>query len=323
MNCKCIGCGITLQNDDICLPGFIKNIDSKYCERCFRIKNYNEYQKVDKSIGDFYNIIEKINVTDDLVLLVVDLMSIGEELKRLVSKLKNKPLIVISKRDIFSYKVKDQKLINLLSIPCLDKIVVSANKNYNIDLLLEKINLYKKSKIVYLVGLTNSGKSTLINKIIYNYTDLESSITTSMLPSTTLDTIEIRINDNLTLIDTPGIIDDGNISNYLDNDLLKKLFIKREIKPITYQVKCKQYFLIDDFIKIECLEPCDMTFYISNRLKITRFFKNIETDFNKQQLVTIANCDIVINGLGFIAINREVKINVFTYDGVEIYIREK
>ncbi len=323
MNCKCIGCGIVLQDVDICLPGFTKNIASKYCERCFRIKNYNEYQKIDKNIGDFYSIIEEINSTDDLVLLVVDLMSIGEELRRLVSKLKNKPLMVISKRDIFSYKVKDQKLINMLSVSCVDKIVVSANKNYNIDLLLEKINLYKNSKNVYLVGLTNSGKSTLINKIIYNYTDLNSTITTSMLPSTTLDTIEIKINDNLNLIDTPGIIDIGNISNYVDNDTLKKLFIKREIKPITYQIKCKQYFLIDDFIKIECLEPCDMTFYISNQLKITRFFKDIKVDFNKQQLVTTSNCDVVINGLGFIAINRKVKVNIFTYDGVEVYIRNK
>ncbi len=323
MNCKCIGCGISLQTSNKQLPGFTQNIEGKYCERCFRIKNYNEYQKVDKTIGDFYSIIDKINATDDLVLLVVDIMSMGNELKKLMSKLKNKPLIVISKRDIFSYKIKDQKLLDLVSIPCLDKIVISANKNYNIDLLLEKINFYKNSKNVYLVGLTNSGKSTLVNKMIYNYTDLESNITTSMLPSTTLDTIEIQINDNLNLIDTPGIIDMGNISNYLDNSTLKRLFIKREIKPITYQIKCKQYFFIDNFFKIECLEPCDMTFYISNQLKINRLYKDIPVDFTKTELMTTANCDIVINGLGFIAINKDVKINIYTYDDIEIYIRNK
>lgn len=323
MSCKCIGCGISLQTNDKQLPGFTKNIEGKYCERCFRIKNYNEYQKIDKTFGDFYSIIDKINVTDDLVLLVVDIMSMGNELEKLVSKLKNKPLIVVSKRDIFSYKVNDQKLLDLVSIPCLDKIFISANKNYNIDLLLEKIDFYKTSKNVYLVGLTNSGKSTLINKIIYNYTDLESNITTSMLPSTTLDTIEIKINDNLNLIDTPGIIDMGNISNYLENSILKKLFIKREIKPITYQVKCKQYFFVDSVLKIECLEPCDMTFYISNQLKINRLFKDISVDFTKTELMTTANCDIVINGLGFISINKAVKINVYTFDNVEIYIRNK
>ena len=102
MNFKCLGCGVNLQTTNDKELGFTQNINGKYCERCFRIKNYNEYQKVDKSVKDFYRIIERINNTDDLVLLVVDIMSVGSELKKLVSKLRQKPLIVISKRDIFS-----------------------------------------------------------------------------------------------------------------------------------------------------------------------------------------------------------------------------
>lgn len=323
MNYKCVGCGVDLQTIDKNLPGYIQNIDKKYCERCFRIKNYNEYEKVDKSINDFYEIIDKINCTNSLVLLVVDVMSIGNELKNLVSKLKNKPLIVISKRDIFSYKIKDSKLFNLVDFPCLDKIAVSSNKNYNFDLLMEKISKYKKGEEVFVVGLTNSGKSTLINKIIYNYTDLDFNITTSMLPSTTLDTIEIKINDDLILIDTPGIIDNGNISNYLNNFTLKKLLIKNEIKPITYQIKCQQYILVDSILKIECLEVCDLTMYFSNKLKIERFFKDTTCDLKKRKIITTSNCDIVINGLGFIYVNKAVTLNIYTYENVEIYIRNK
>lgn len=323
MNFKCVGCGVTLQTTNPKELGYTQKLDGKYCERCFRIKNYNEYQKVDKSTNGFYNIIDKINSTDDLVLLIVDIMSLGNELKRLVSRLNRKPLIVVSKRDIFSYKVNDQKILELIDIPCIKKIIVSANKNYNIDLLMEMINSYKKGKNIYVVGLTNSGKSTLINKLIYNYTDLESLITTSMLPSTTLDTIEIKISDNLTLIDTPGIIDMGNISNYLDNIMLKKLCIKREIKPITYQIKSKQYIFIEDFLKIECLENCDMTFYISNQLKIDRIFKDRPTKLIEKSFVTTVNCDIVINGLGYISVNKSARVNISTYDGVEIYIRKK
>ena len=85
MNYKCLGCGVTLQSVDNSLPGYIQNIDGKYCERCFRIKNYNEYQKIEQTIDDFYKIIDKINQTESLVLLVVDIMSIGSELKKLVS----------------------------------------------------------------------------------------------------------------------------------------------------------------------------------------------------------------------------------------------
>lgn len=323
MSYKCIGCGITLQSINSKELGFTQKPDGKYCERCFRIKNYNEYQKVDKSTKEFYDIIDKINATDDLVLLVVDIMSIGRELNSLVSKLYRKPLVVVSKRDIFSYKVNDKKILDLVDISCIDKITISSNKNYNIDLLMEIINHYKNGQNIYVVGLTNSGKSTLINKLIYNYTDLDSMITTSMLPSTTLDTIEIKISDDLTLIDTPGIIDMGNISNYVDEKMLKKLFIKREIKPITYQIKSKQYIFIEDFLKIECLETCDMTFYISNQLKIDRVFKDKQTDLIERKIVTSTKCDIVINGLGYIYVNKSVKINISTYNGVEIYVRKK
>lgn len=323
MNYKCLGCGVNLQDIEKNEVGYTKNINGNYCERCFRIKNYNEYKVVENDIASFYGIIDKINKSGSLVLLVVDIMSSGSELRNLASKLKDKPLIVVSKRDIFSYKVNDQKILNLIDLPCVDKIAISSDKNYNMDLLIEKINKYKKDKNVYIVGLTNSGKSTLINKIIYNYTDLNLNITTSMLPSTTLNTIDIKINDKLTLIDTPGIIDKGNITNYLDNSYLKKLLIKKEIKPITYQIKCKQYIFIDKILKIECLENCNITMYFSNKLNIFRTFKDSINDLVKKEIITTSNCDVVINGLGFISINKATKLNIYTFNNVEIYIRNK
>ena len=55
----------------------------------------------------------------------------------------------------------------------------------------------KKSNYVYVIGSTSTGKSTLINKFIYNYGSRDNKITTSPNPSTTLDLIESKINDNL------------------------------------------------------------------------------------------------------------------------------
>ena len=78
----------------------------------------------------------------------------------------------------------------------------------------------------------------MINKIIYNYFDNTTSITTSMIPSTTLDTIEISLN-GLTLIDTPGILDENSYIEKVDYKDLKKITPRREIKPTTYQIKSK------------------------------------------------------------------------------------
>ena len=46
MNKKCIGCGITLQTKNKNKLGFIseaKYQEGNYCERCFKVINYNEF----------------------------------------------------------------------------------------------------------------------------------------------------------------------------------------------------------------------------------------------------------------------------------------
>ena len=60
---KCIGCG-----------DLTKRV---LCERCFRIKNYNDYKIVSKTNNDFIPILKSIN-EKDLVVLVVDLFNIGD-----------------------------------------------------------------------------------------------------------------------------------------------------------------------------------------------------------------------------------------------------
>ena len=39
---KCIGCGVELQMEDIKKPGYIKDINQDYCQRCFRMTHYND-----------------------------------------------------------------------------------------------------------------------------------------------------------------------------------------------------------------------------------------------------------------------------------------
>ena len=183
--------------------------------------------------------------------------------------------LVLTKRDLMPLSLHDEKLLSYkdkLKIKTVDEVVVSSNKNYNMDELFDKINKYKKSDKVYVVGYTNAGKSTLINKLIYNYSDLDSDITVSILPSTTLNTIDIKLDDNLTLIDTPGILDSGNIFNYLNGKELKYITPNKEIKPITYQIKDTQYIMIDKYAKVVASNN-NLTFFFANNMKIDRYYK--------------------------------------------------
>ena len=302
---KCQGCGVFCENT--------------LCERCFRIKHYNDYKIVSKTNTDFIPILETINKSNDLVLLVVDLFNIAD-LSLIRKYMKNDLLLVLTKRDLLPKSVSYDKLYNYdYKIDYLDKIIISSNKNYNFDELLDKINKYKKSNNVYVVGFTNAGKSTMINKLIYNYSSNKTEITTSPLPSTTLNTIEIDLG-NFTLIDTPGLLSEGDIANYVSGNELKKIIPKKEIKPLTYQIKGFQTIVVDNYLIIEATD-IDLTFYMSNNLKIKRYYKKINTNL-KKHIVEVNHNDVVIKGLCFIKTNKKSVLNVYTLDKVSVFTRD-
>lgn len=317
---NCIGCGAKLQKINKEEIGYTTNIEKKLCERCFRIRNYGEYKTIVKDNNDFIKILENINKTKDLVILVLDIFNINKDLDIIKQHIKNGVLLVITKRDLLPKSTSDEKLlkyVDKLNIKYIDKIVISSNKNYNFDSLYEMINKYKKSKNVYVVGYTNAGKSTMINKLIYNYSEEDTTITTSILPSTTLNEIKININENLTIIDTPGILEENSLYNQLDGKELKRIIPKKEIKPINYQLKTKQWIIIDKYAVIEA-ENIDLVIFMSNTLKIERTYKQPIINQNKQQF-KIDNNDIVINGLGFVKCIGKGIINIYSKNN--IYIR--
>ena len=324
---KCVGCGSVLQTIDKELQGYTRDTSNELCERCFRIKHYSDYKLISKSNNEFINILSNIGNTDSLVVLVVDLFNIPKDIEIIGKYLNNDILLVLTKRDILPLSVYDVNLVNYFNrynLNIIDTIIISSIKNYNFDNLLGLIRKYKTGKSVYVVGFTNAGKSTMINKILYNYTDKKPIITTSMLPSTTIDSIEIEIDDELTLIDTPGLLDDNNIIDSVDIDTMKKIVPKSEIKPITYQIKCKQTIFIDSLVRLDVSNNNSLTFYMSNKLKIDRIFKDSDkfTNLKKHVLEVYEDSDIVINGLGFIKVVRKDKITLYTKDNVEVYVRD-
>ena len=324
---KCIGCGVNLQiinPDDL---GYTTKIDNKLCERCFRIRNYNDYKFVVKDNNDYINILKDVNNTNDLVVLVVDLFNVSKSLEDISKYINNNILLVLTKRDILPKSCYDEKFIKYFekyNLNIIDTVVISSSKNYNLDILYNKINNYKTSNNVYVVGFTNSGKSTLINKIIYNYSNVDTNITTSNLPSTTIDCIEVKVNDNLTLIDTPGLLDSGDIINFIDGKTLKKIIPNKEIKPITYQIKDKQTIIIEDLVRVDLTSKNSMTIYMANNLNIKRIYKATDElkNLKKYELNIDNDSDVVIQGLGFIKFTGKSKIVLYTKENVSVFERK-
>ncbi len=328
---KCLGCGVVLQDENILQEGYTTSLENDICQRCFRMKNYGEYQMIAKSNEEYMSILKSVGETKDLVLYITDLLNIDKDIAEVRKALPNKMILVLNKKDALPKSVKEEKLIQYfkdMDLNFEEIIVVSVNKNYNIDYLLKRIKFYQTSKTVYAVGHTNAGKSSLINKLIKNYSDKTQELTMSPLPSTTLNTITIEINDYLTLIDTPGLVDQGSILNIVDSKMVKKISPVKEIKPKTYQVRKNQSIIIEDFLRVDYVDGVknSFTLYISNALKVKRLLNSNNRDdlkhLNKTTYHVKYGEDLVVSGLGFIKMVDKCEIDVYIDQNVDTFLRK-
>ena len=328
---RCQGCGVLLQNENILQEGYTTNLENDICQRCFRMKNYGEYQVVTKSNEEYLKILKSVSETKDLVLYITDLLNLEKDLDEIRNMFTNKMILILNKKDVFPKSVKEEKLIKYLKdkgVHFEEIIVISAIKNYNIDYLLKRIKFHQTSKNVYVVGHTNAGKSSLINKLIRNYSNSSQELTMSPLPSTTLNTVKIDINEHLTLIDTPGLVDNGSILNQVDQKMVKKISARKEIKPRTYQLRKNQSIIIEDLVRIDYVEgeKNSFTLFISNDLKVRRLLNLFNNDELKDKNKITYNLkydeDLVVSGLGFVKIVEKGTINIYIDKDVDTFVRK-
>lgn len=319
---KCVGCGAELQNTNQYKDGYVTDLNHVVCERCFTIKNYGQNKEVKKCNVDYMKIIDNIR-DNDIVVYVSSLLTLNLDY---IDKFK-KVILVLTKRDVLPKSVKDNKLIDYVMSKydnILDVVIVSAYKKYNLDTLYNKLLEYK-DKDIYFVGITNSGKSTLINEMTKSYNGYMGDITMSNFPSTTLDVVDVNVGE-LNIKDTPGIVIDNSIVNYMTGKEIKKINSKKEIKPSTFQIEGSGVILIDDLIRIEYdTVKSSMTFYMSNGLKIKKAsLKNpILLDKYIRKYEIDDNSDLVIEDIGFIKFTKKAVIKICADKDIYMYVRNK
>lgn len=319
---KCVGCGVILQDTNPDKDGYINDITKELCERCFKIKNYGQNRNSSFTNDDYTAIINKIR-DNDVVVYVSSLLTLNLDYINIFKNV----ILVITKRDVLPKSIKDGKIISYIKkrYPnIIDVVIVSAYKKKNLDCLYNKLIEYKSKKI-YFVGITNSGKSTLINQMINSYGDGNSNLTVSNYPSTTLNTVDVKIG-NLTIIDTPGLLINNSIVNKISDYEIKKINSKKEIKPITMQINGKGAILIDKYLRIEYeTENSSMVFYVSNNLTVSKInLKNPRLmNLEHEYFTVLDNQDLVIEDIGFIKFTKKTKIKVLYKDKIYMYIRDK
>lgn len=286
---RCIGCGALLQTTDKNKPGYTpkaaleKGLESGevYCQRCFRLRHYNEIQDVHLTDDDFLKLLNEIGSKDALIVNVIDVFdfngSLIPGLHRFVGK--NPVLLVGNKVDLLPKSQKRGRLTQWLreraheaGLRPTDVVLTSAVKANEVENLKDMIEKYRKGKDVYVVGVTNVGKSSLINQIIDSSAGVKDLITTSQFPGTTLDQIEIPLEDGKSLIDTPGIIHRHQMAHVLGAKDLRLIAPKKEIKPKVYQLNEGQTLFFGGVARFDFIkgDRTSFTCYVSNDLNIHR-----------------------------------------------------
>ena len=271
MNKVCFGCGSILQSDNELSPGYIppsKIDDAKYCKRCFRLTHYGEISNVELEKST-KSILDNINKDNIFKIFIVDFLNINNNTMNIFNKIKGNKLLLISKVDLLDRSLNKDKIIsrlkNIYNIKSDIKYISGIN-NYGVNALINYLCINNISKS-YILGPTNSGKSTLINKLIDIYNPKLNKLTISNKRNTTLEFIRINL-DNITLIDSPGfLLSDYNI----------KSKYKNIIKPKTFNMKDNEVLLIDKFY-IKFNKSTSDTIYTYDELNVKKYYKEVEFD---------------------------------------------
>lgn len=359
---NCIGCGVLIQSENKDEIGYTppSSLEKEeiICQRCFRLKHYNEVQDVLLTDQDFLNILNEIGNTDSLIVKIIDIFDFNGSwlpgLHRFVGK--NPILLIGNKVDLLPKSAKRNKLTNWmksqakeLGLQPVDVLLVSSEKGLHIQEALDKIEQYRQGKDVYVVGCTNVGKSTFINRIIKTVAGGNDVITTSHFPGTTLDMIEIPLDDGQALIDTPGIINHHQMAHFVDKKDLKTITPKKEIKPRVFQLNEEQTLFFGGLARLDYIKGGrrSLVCYLSNDLMIHRtklenadeLYQNHVGDMlqppRKDELeqfpefvrhefmIKQEKMDIVFSGLGWVTVNEPgAKVAAYVPRGVSVMLRK-
>ncbi len=358
----CAGCGVHLQTADKDQIGYIPasalEKEVLTCQRCFKITHYNEITPVEMTDDDFLKILHKIGESKGLVVKIVDMFDFnGSWLKGLPRFVGNNPILLVgNKVDLLPKNINLSRMKNWmqqsakeLGLKPIDVMLCSAAKGIQIPELMEAIDHYRRGENVFVVGATNVGKSTFINRILKNIGLSEDQfVTTSRFPGTTLDLIDIPLEDGKALFDTPGIINRDQMAHYVSEKELKIISPQKPIKSKVFQLNAEQTLFFGGLSRLDFVKGEHQSFvcYMSNLLTIHRTKLEKADDLYQQHLGELLSppsgaslehwpqmvkhsfkipnqaTDIVFSGLGWVTLKGSGAIvDAYAPKGVSVSIR--
>lgn len=294
MKKNCIGCGIELQTEYPNKEGYLQEevLNSKdraelYCQRCFKIKNYGKNIPVTFNKEDYRKEVQEAAKNAKLVLAVFDIIDFeGSFDVEILDILREKEsIVVINKLDLIPDDKHPSEVANWVKarladegIAPLDIAIVSTKNGYGINGIYKKINhFYPDGVNIVVLGVTNVGKSSIINRLIGT-----KIVTVSKYPGTTLKSNLMNIpKTNINLIDTPGLIPSGRVSDLICDECNLKVIPSGEISRKTYKLDRDRVIFLGDLLNFRVEEVGESKPIIS--IYASKNVNFLETNVEKQK----------------------------------------
>ena len=369
---NCSGCGIELQTTDAKKQGYVpkdalKGKKEASCQRCFKISNYGSYLPMEMTKEDYRDEVAKAVSKTKVALAVFDIIdfegSFDDEILDVLREMDS--IIAVNKIDLIPgdkhpSEVSDwvkRRLAEEGIVP-LDIAIISAKSNYGVNGIIRKLNhFFPRGAGVVVMGTTNVGKSSIINGLLGN-----NKVTTSKYPGTTLKSVVNKIpQTDLTLVDTPGLIPEGRISDMVCQECNLSIVPSKEISRMTFKLKPNRVLLFGGLMWLKVLEmepeivdgeekigqpiftafaSKGVTFHETNEDRVADMIsahtggilappcnhckdEYSKLNFKKETWTLDTNEELVFKGLGWLSVKRgPLKIEVNLPEDAEVVLRD-
>jgi len=233
------------------------------CMRCFKLTKYGvqaseriKHTLITKDPQNLLNILKNQIPSKSIIVFVVDLIdfegSVTEGVIEMINTKKASLLLVANKVDILpkSYhydRVHAWVKERITGFINESKVAVVSSKSgegmKRVIELLKKLHDERPHSDVYVLGCTNSGKSSFINKLQKMTWDLPGeklktimladAVTSSALPGTTLNFVPVKCRSlGITVYDTPGIPSETQLTSFDNMSDPEALIPSKRINPV-------------------------------------------------------------------------------------------
>jgi 30S ribosome assembly GTPase len=332
---RCQGCGAMLQTENEEKVGYAKSLDLTYCQSCYRLMHYGE------SITHFHPEDLPSLPENSIILMVSSILHLDMLFSYPVYRYQPeaKYVYIINQLDLLPRSTNLDLLIDQItlkakksSIPYLDIILMSSKNKDDINHLKEYLYAHKNPN-VYLLGVQNSGKTTIFKALTND--DKALAFKKAGLTQEALS----RPFGKKTVYDMPGLYQEGYLHQMLPYNVYKRLIPDHEIKPKIYQMKDNQTVFIEGLVALTFVgSDTNAVFYLDDQVvmhktnpsRIKDLLENKEKNFKvyvetyeeKSFKIPLGKYQITFADMGFVHLNGPLTVKMTVPKGMHISLSE-